>query len=256
MHCICRCARTRHRRHLTACHVHDFFSLLNIRACVRAEPSSYAARSPDSQTCTSITPQPSGSQGRGHTDSPDRRPGSAAALKPSLPLLPACEVAAAVSETHRPDVAVRSRPQLARSVLLRIHPLPAGGRDGSYIPPRADAQINKTNDRAVPCASTRSSCKIFSRLSGVGFKMRPSPPSLTPSYPPSHSSPISGVTSPCGYGLFSDTRIDQPLKHRCSCRSGVQTQLRACSAAGRKDAACSRVRVRARACFLLPRCRP
>lgn len=47
---------------------------------------------------------------------------------------PACEAAAAVSATHRPDVAVRSRPQLARSVLLRIHLLPAGGRDGSYIP--------------------------------------------------------------------------------------------------------------------------
>lgn len=25
MHCICKCARTRHRRHLTVCHVHDFF---------------------------------------------------------------------------------------------------------------------------------------------------------------------------------------------------------------------------------------
>lgn len=36
----------------------------------------------------------------------------------------AAAAAAAVSATHRPDVAVKSRPQLARFVLLRIHPPP------------------------------------------------------------------------------------------------------------------------------------
>lgn len=52
------------------------------------------------------------------------------------------QAAAAVGATHRPDVAVRSRPQLARSVLLRIHPPPAGGRDSYYISHAPTRQIN------------------------------------------------------------------------------------------------------------------
>lgn len=43
------------------------------------------------------------------------------------------------SATHRPDVAVRIRPQLARSVPLRVHPPPAGG---SYIPHAPTRKIN------------------------------------------------------------------------------------------------------------------
>lgn len=37
-------------------------------------------------------------------------------------------------------------------------------------------------------------------------------PSLPPTYLPAQPLlPINGVTSPCGYGLLSDTRIDQPM---------------------------------------------
>lgn len=69
---------------------------------------------------------------------------------------PRLQAAAAVSATHRPDVAVRSRPQLAQSVLLRIHPPPTGGSDSFYIPHAPSRQINKNKQQTVPCTSTHS----------------------------------------------------------------------------------------------------
>lgn len=110
---------------------------------------------------------------------------------------PAWQAAAAVSATHRPDVAVRSRPQLARSVLLRIHPPPAGGRDSYYIPHAPTRQINKTNSkqsRARPHTPRAVlSGGFFCLLSGVGFQCTHlplasarHPASHLPTNPPSH----------------------------------------------------------------------
>lgn len=153
MHRVCRCACTLHGRHLTSCHVQDFFPPLSEKR--RAWITSTRCQ-------TSITHPPSSSQGRGHTDSPDRRPGSRAALNPSLPLgfrtraarPPGRRAAKRLqlsARTHRPDVAVRRRPQLARSVLSHIHPPAADGRDSYYISHAPTSQINKQS-RARPRA--------------------------------------------------------------------------------------------------------
>lgn len=111
----------------------------------------------------------------------------------------AAAAAAAVSATHRPDVAVRSRPQLARFVLLRIHPPP-------YIhhphPPAAitHRRANETTRMAEQSGARphRSSCKTcFLCGSSVLARAPRRAPCL------SRAPPVSRVTSPCGYGLFS-----------------------------------------------------
>lgn len=139
--CICRCARG----------LHD----LSARVALACSPSL--------KTCTSITPAPFGSQGRGQSALPNTHAYTCThthAHAPAPPRAAAAAAAAAVSATHRPDVAVRSRPQLARFVLLRIHPPP-------YIhhphPPAAitHRRANETTQMAEQSGARphRSSCE-------------------------------------------------------------------------------------------------
>lgn len=71
--------------------------------------------------------------------------------------------------------------------------------------------------------------------------MHPSTPGVraAPSHPPTQPVqpllPINGVTSPCGYGLFFDTRIDQPMAHAL----WLQLQEPRCSAAASCEQAAS-----------------
>lgn len=135
---------TLHRRHLTVCHVHDppphhhptlelELSAMHLNAACLSNVHinhSTAIRQPRTRSPRLTRPE---SRERGCTDT------EPPCLSPCL-VHTSCpparqagkQAAAAVSATHRPDVAVRSRPQLARSVLLRIHP-PAGGRGSYYI---------------------------------------------------------------------------------------------------------------------------
>lgn len=196
MHCIWRCACKLHGRHLTTCHVQDpfffyFFTPVSFLGDKRRALIT-SAHQPDCHT--SITHPPSGSQGRGHTDSPDRRPGSAAvSIRACLSwaALPALLPGKRLSvRTHRPDVAVRSRPQLAWSVLLHIHPPPADGRDSYYISHAPTSKINKQS----PCTSSRSSCNyVFSPLLSSPFSFSPAvgfrcthPPLASARHPATH----------------------------------------------------------------------
>lgn len=96
-------------------------------------------------------------------------------------------------------------------------------------------------------------CGVSVHSSTPGVRAAPShPPTNQPAQP---LLPISGVTSPCGYELLSDTIIDQrsPMPHRCmrccsSCSRADARKLRANTPLERRDAA----RVRACECVFSP----
>lgn len=181
-------------------------------------PAAFIGRrtQPDGQTRTSITPRTRSHRLRPHRD--DRPPASA---------------------THRPDVAVRIRPQLARSVPLRVHPPSA---DGSYIP---HAPIRKNQQRTTKQSCACASTHTLPARSGCWVQISAG---LTRSDQPS------SVTSACSDGSRSDRQ-----NRSAAAAAGAEFACGAAqlfawtnAAAARRNAACSRVRVRD---SLLPCCR-
>lgn len=280
MHCICRCACKLHGRHLTTCHVQDlfflfFFTPLFLFWAISEEPWSHLHTSL-TVTHQSLIHHPAAKD----EVTPTHRTGDRGArLCQSEPASlvsgtqscaarpPAWQ--AAVSEDS-PARCCCQKQATAGSIRPVTHPSSTCGRPWQLLHfPRADVK----NKQTVPvhvlalllqlCVSPPpllfffTCCEVSVHSSTPGVRAAPShPPTNQPAQP---LLPISGVTSPCGYELFSDTIIDQrsPMLHRCmrccsSCSRADARKLRANTPLERRDAA----HVRARACVFSPLHKP
>lgn len=270
MHCICRCTHARCTQgiyqRLTSIFA-IFYHMLRLHRRV-----SVITRSPPSQNPAhqSLNWRPPAKD----EVTPTHRRWNRVSL-PSLARLPArcTRTEPSRAEPGRPQLSarltgqmlpLRSRPQLARSVRLRVHPPPANGCDGYIVHARA-RQINKTNNKYSVHVRTHSPCGVCvcvclcccvvsTHSSTRSVRAATCLPAHQPAQP---LLPINGVTSPCGYGLFSNHGDrwgwNAAPMHRCTLLllqkpEQGQMQLTAQRTAGGERCSLQRPCARARAC--------